>query len=242
MLQDWKQSELCKNLCLQEQEKYNQLYIKGYQLFQNVDRIISEAKAKAVSNEFSVKGNMHRGVYCPSPVLDLLVGGLSKGRILKRVTATSKVTHKYSFDEYSQLLYVESMILDGCTEYLVREGTSIWGITVDCEGNLSAISEESFFEGHLQRYTYAEIVSDEEHTDCYQMCSEEYRYDNQGLFSCLRTEYIPMYNDISKRKLYTFERRNGYLHSYTAVNQIWEQIDPLGTKTTTCTPTIKRKA
>ena len=242
MRQKWEQSDAHANLCAQEQNKYNHLYTKGCQLFQNADRIISVAKANAVDTEFAVKGDIHRGVYCPSPILDLLIGGLSRGRILKRVTAASKITHKYFFDKYGQLLYVESMIMDGGIEYLVREGDTLWGVSLDCEGSLSAISEETFREGRLQRYTYAEIASDEENADCYRMCSEEYSYDEQGLFSCLRTEYIPMCNEISKINLYTFERQNGYLHSFTAVDQISKQMNPLGTKVTTCIPSIKRQA
>lgn len=242
MRQKWEQSEAHANLCAQERNKYNRLYKKGYQLFQNADCILSEAKANAVDAEFAVKGDIHRGVYCPSPILDLLVGGLHRGRILKRVTAASKITHKYYYDQYGQLLYVESMILDGGIEYLVREGDTLWGVSLDCKGNLSAISEETFLEGRLQRYTYAEIASNEETVDCYQMCSEEYSYDEQGLCSCLRTEYIPMCNEISKMHRYTFERQNGYFHSFTAVDQIMMQINPLGTRVITCIPSIKRRA
>ena len=48
MRQKWEQSEVHANLCAQERNKYTHLFTKGYQLFQNADRIISEAKANAV--------------------------------------------------------------------------------------------------------------------------------------------------------------------------------------------------
>lgn len=242
MLQKWKQSDACNALCIQEQEIYNQLLVKGCQYLRNIDLIMQDTRHNTVRVECSVKGNMHRGVYCPSPVLDLFVGGLSRGCILQKASKSSKITHKYGFDEQGHLLYVESMLLGGCTEYILRENDLILGITVDCTGNLSALSEETYLGGRLQRYTYAEIAADEEQTDCYQMYSEEYFYDNLGLNSCLRTEYIPMFHDIRKRISCTFERQAGYLHSYTVVNQIWKQIDPNGTKAITYTPAIKRKA
>lgn len=242
MLLEWEQSASCKAICTHEQEKYDNLLAKCCHYFYNIDRIISETQINTTRVECAINGNMHRGVYCPSPVLDLFIGGLTRGKILKRVSAASRITHKYCFNKQDQILYAESLLLDGYKEYILHEDNYIWGITVDSLGHLCALSEECYQEGKLKIYNYAEVSNDKEQIDCYQMHSEEYFYDELGLSSCVWTEYIPMSNDIRKKMLCTFERRDGYLHSYTAINQIWKQIDPRGTKVVTYTPKIKRKA
>lgn len=49
---------------------------------------------------------IHRGFYCPSLILDIVVGGCKRGRIAKRKNA--KTSYTYYFDDNDKLVYIKS--------------------------------------------------------------------------------------------------------------------------------------
>ena len=246
MLQEWKKTQFYKAMCLQQQQKCDLLLERGRHYLKDLNNISSVAKTKAVRFEYAIKGSVHRAVYCPSPVLDLLVGNVRRGRILDRVTAASKITHRFGFDKNNQLQFVE-VISDidrqiAYTEYITREKNKLFGITIDNAGHLSALSEEQFVDGRIQKYIYAEMLPATEDILCFDLNTEEYQYDEHGLASCEWTGFDPLSSDMRRKLLCKFERRDGLLYSYTTQDLIWMQIDPENTPTHMYVARISRKA
>lgn len=59
------------------------------------------------------KGGIHRGWYCPSPIRDLVIGGINRGKLLKRMPQRGKpADHEYGFDAGGQLIIVDGPYSD----------------------------------------------------------------------------------------------------------------------------------
>lgn len=72
----------------------------------------------SVRYEHSVGGEvMSWGYYSLSPITDLVVGGVNRGKLLKRMTCRSKPTHKYYFDENDKLTAIE--VLHSCSYVVI---------------------------------------------------------------------------------------------------------------------------
>ncbi|MEH6949139.1 hypothetical protein V7068_19130, partial [Bacillus sp. JJ634] len=52
---------------------------------------------------------IHRGYYCPSPILDLIVGNAKRGRLLKRKPDFGKFTYEYGFDIDNRMIRVREV-------------------------------------------------------------------------------------------------------------------------------------
>jgi hypothetical protein len=50
---------------------------------------------------------LHRGFYCPSPIIDKLIGNVKRGKLLKQFTPRSKKYYKYFFDNNNRLIKIE---------------------------------------------------------------------------------------------------------------------------------------
>lgn len=65
-----------------------------------------KANKDAVREELCSGSDMNLGFYCPSPVQDLIVGNVHRGKILKRITKRSKPDMKYGFSEDNKATYI----------------------------------------------------------------------------------------------------------------------------------------
>jgi hypothetical protein len=78
---------------------------------------------------------IHRGCLCPSPVLDLLVDNVRRGKSAEKLPKTKKGYYKYYFDANGILIAAEKYdrALSGESpaeiEYIIREGDVEYGIT-----------------------------------------------------------------------------------------------------------------
>ena len=73
--------------------------------------------------EYSKGGeSTHRGYYCPSPVIDLLIGNVSRGRLLKRRPAVN-YDYIYCLNEARQIIMVDAFATweDGRKTLYTRE-------------------------------------------------------------------------------------------------------------------------
>jgi hypothetical protein len=71
-------------------EKYKDCY----------DMLAKKTEEQVVRNEYASSGEcIHRGFYCPSPVLDKLVGGCNRGKKLNKPRANSRKYFKYYFND-----------------------------------------------------------------------------------------------------------------------------------------------
>lgn len=141
-----------------ELEIYNRCISSFCQTRQELDLIIAGKDLGAIKSagfsrvEVAAGSDLHRGVYCPSPVFDLVVGNTHRGRVLKRPTSCSKITHRYYFDSENQLAYVEHA---GATEYLFRTGNVRYGYTPDPRGVSAVITKEVYEADRIKEYLNA---------------------------------------------------------------------------------------
>ena len=73
-------------------------------------------------------GVMHRGYYCPSLVMDIAIGNVNRGRLIKRLR-TQKITYTYGFDALDRLVTVVEHTEEGdFFEYIIYEGNVQYGV------------------------------------------------------------------------------------------------------------------
>lgn len=166
--------------------------------------------------QVAANATIHRGVYCPSPIYDIIIGRTHRGKILQRPTKRSNITHQYYFDKDDKLCYIKC-IYEGShtgTEFLIPKEGRIYGITLELNGNLVAVCEEYHHEAKLKSYCYAEYWWYYQQARCFRFRLEEYGYDSEGLCSCDVHTFNPTLQ-LHEHELYQFERKEGYLSSYT---------------------------
>lgn len=192
--------------------------------------------------EYAIKSGLHRGYYCPSPVLDLLVGNVKRGKLKCAVKNTEQpdITHCYHFEDSGRMICIEQfrnrILL--CKEHLVYSGNTIHGISIDSSGNLLSVSEEQYTGNQIQAYLFGSFAVMNGATTCYDIRSEIYHYDSCGLCSVDIECYHPQ-THLYRWDEMRFTRCNGLLSSY----QIRSHTDHIGAQLNrTYTPRIKRKA
>ena len=96
--------ELRVNMDYMEQRLFD-LYDK---YLYSYDELRKKALAETCYREYSKGGEgTHRGYYCPSPVIDLLIGNVSRGRLLKRRPAVN-YDYIYYLNEARQIIMVDA--------------------------------------------------------------------------------------------------------------------------------------
>jgi hypothetical protein len=104
---------------------------------------------------------IHRGFYCPSPVQDLIIGGLKRGRLYKKkIPKYGEYSYEYGFDQDGKLLRVKrankfegeipDIIFD--EEYLIYIGNVEYGLQFNNEGEIDALSRCTYDSGKLIKY------------------------------------------------------------------------------------------
>ena len=195
-----------RQLCM---NKVSQLiaYINGHKY---VD--ISQLKCSYVC----VNSNMFRGCLHPSPVADLIVGNLRRGKLLKGDVRSEKLSHRYLFDANERLMRIETIHQGKVTylEDLSYTSNSRIGIT-SFNGKVYNVCEEIFENGHT---VSAAIMSYHQIDGDRLLCNlhwEEYAYDEKGLRFC---DFITNFNPDCipfAFSQYTFVVQDGLLKSYT---------------------------
>ena len=159
-----------------------------------------------------------RGFYCPSPIWDVVVGNKKRGRLLIRESQRSNVSHRYVFSKDSALLRVE-MLYSGqvfATEYIKQYGEITYGFTIDTSGRIYAVSKELYHDGTLEQYTVVYYLFINSTYSVLNTHCESYWRDELGLHTCeiVICEHAVGHID---RKVYRFERNDGYLDSYYVI-------------------------
>lgn len=143
------------------------------------------AEEKIVRLEYSKGGEtIHRGYYCPSPVLDLIVGGMKRGRLFKKKKPEfGNYSYEYGFDKDGRLLRVKG-VNEFTTpdsrfgeEYLIYIDDIVYGLEFDNSGDLGVVSKCIYENEKLMKYERSGCWT-EEFAD---LQYEEYRYENNLL-------------------------------------------------------------
>lgn len=167
---------------------------------------------------------LHRGYYCPSPVLDLLVTNTRRGRILKRPTERSNITNRYAYDTSGRLIYTDNFINGKMvsSEYVKYHENLVYGITIGMSGRIICISEERYANSRIVSYQCAYYSGAGESTICYRMDCENYQYDEEGL---AYWDHGQIYfgweqagaDGFIQHNRYSFLRENGWLKAFVRV-------------------------
>ena len=148
--------------------------------------LFEEASKKVVREELCSGSDMFLGFYNPSPVYDLIVGNVHRGRLLKRITKSSKPSHKYGFDKDGRLCTVVTLPVDPDTyvdkraffEYSGDTAAVIGFEYVYGEAEITEIAECSFGkDGKLTEYMTGLLNN----SKCSLIEGEMYTYGNGGM-------------------------------------------------------------
>lgn len=179
-----------------------------------IPKLRERVEKETARTEYAVGGDIHRGWYCPSPVYDIFVGNVHRGRILKRVSAKSKITNKYAFSSDNQLLCAEEFVGNAVrTEYILDKGDVRYGITVDQDMQLSTFSIETYQDTVLQSYTLLRMATGIGQPICATLEAEKYHYSNNMLMACDCQSYDALVGSF-RHSFHEFERVNGNLSAY----------------------------
>ena len=214
-----------KDFYIQHKETVRKLLHVG-ERFITREGVMAQRSLPRGKEELCVKSKLlHRGFYCPSPVLDVLITNSKRGRILVKPTERSHITNRYVYDTSNRLCFVDNYIDDimVSSEYLIYEDNVIYGVTVGMNGALISVSEEQYLNERIKSYICAFYSGEEYKKRCYQMNYEEYHYDEQGLLDWDYYEIHYGWEDIApsgfiKHNRYRFVREDGWLKSFTLVN------------------------
>ena len=164
---------------------YNAFVERYYQDYQRILKGIGKLPKMLVNNaltdgcklEYAVGGNVARGFYCPSKVIDVCVGGLKKGKLLKRPNKRSKPSFCYYFKD-SRLKFVKHYVngKECSTEELTYSENKIIGLEYGDE--LLGISEEEYFGGNLISYKHYYVEQIDGKADIKSDIYERYGYEN----------------------------------------------------------------
>lgn len=143
------------------------------------------AEERIVWLEYSKGGEtIHRGYYCPSPVLDLIIGGMKRGRLFKKKKPEfGNYSYEYGFDMNGRLQRVKG-VNEFTTpdsrfdeEYLIYIDEIVYGLEFDNLGELGVVSKCVYDNGKLMKYERS-LCGTEDFADLHY---EEYTYDNNRL-------------------------------------------------------------
>ena len=190
-----------------------------------------------VRTEYARGGEtIHRGYYCPSPVYDIIVGGASRGRLLKDMKHIKKnPDYTFGFNANNELIVIQNSFY---REFIVRDQHTELSI-IFSKYSIEAITECRYVGNQIQSYIYCLFL--EGKVDEYR--KEEYSYGDEGLQFVDWYLFIPMRIHIPKeiRELvfdkseemsliyshekYEFTHKDGYLYQYKVI----PVDDPLNT-------------
>lgn len=101
---------------------------------------------------------MDRGYYCPSRIQECLIDNVKRGKIMKKTTNRTKISHKYYFKDNQ--LHVIDHVYSGMREYLIYDENAIYGIVCDSDGSLGQFNLELYRDKKMAIYYTATYYAD----------------------------------------------------------------------------------
>ena len=163
-----------------------------------------------VRTEYARGGEtIHRGYYCPSPVYDIIVGGASRGRLLKDMKRIKKnPDYTFGFNANNELIVIQNSFY---REFIVR----------DQHTELSIIFSKYVDEYRKEEYSYGDEGL--QFVDWYLFIPMRIHIPKEitELMFDKGEEMSPIYS----HEKYEFTHKDGYLYQYKAI----PVDDPLNT-------------
>ncbi|MCI7804092.1 MAG: hypothetical protein MR503_03325 [Oscillospiraceae bacterium] len=208
------------NSFLKKREEAQQIYNRcSKQLLSS----FTVAEKSVVRKEFSRGGEcLHRGFYCPSPVLDIVIGGCKRGKLIKKPRKTPDFEYWFNADnkmilakrpdipegcDSSVIEYELIYNYDGFTEsvvFQINSGKTVW---------ISGLTKCSYQNGLIQSYDYMSIF--DEPFNCNEISNEEFFYNNGKLVSSTLQNYNFDVKIMSIDKFFYNYNSDGKMVSYT---------------------------
>lgn len=179
-----------------------------------------------VTEEYSTGGELlHRGYYCPSPILDIVVGNCNRGRLLKHLTRKNKPSYRYGFNNEGKLILVDQINLNS-HEFIFYNNESEIGITFLGNDGIQSLSECKSCNHQIQSYIFCLYHPVENHIIEY--VKEDYAYSETKL---CKTNVYRFVNErdglLLRREEYAFKHdSDGYLSHYTVTEYDGNSIKP----------------
>ena len=112
----------------------------------------AEVDCEVVHQQYGVGGLcLHRGYYCPSIIADIIVGNVSRGKLLKKLPTNVRPDYIYGFDTEGCLRVAKQA--DRC-EYIIFQDHTEIGVVISNRGDIEAISECRYDERKLVSYAW----------------------------------------------------------------------------------------
>lgn len=159
-----------KNELTKIKEKYENEY----------ENMEMEVKRKCVKHSYSRGGLMlHRGFYCPSPIIEKICGNVNRGRIVCNPT---KSHYKYYFDNEEKLICVEKKERDikPAKEFLIYQDNVVFSVAFDCTGTVIHLVTKCVYNNLLANYSML-IPCYDENDDYSQLEIEKYYYSGEKI-------------------------------------------------------------
>ncbi len=150
-----------------------------------------KANRTVVREELSSGSDMTLGYYCPSPVEDLLIGNVHRGKILKRVTKRSKPDTKYGFSEAGTMATFITFPTDyNILGFVLYENNTVTYVCFqkrEEETEPEWIAQAEYDEqGRILRYTLGLFIG----FRCSEIQQEIYTYSDEGIKEVIMWEHI----------------------------------------------------
>ena len=162
--------------------------------------------------EYSKGGEIiHRGYYCPSPILDLIVGNAKRGRLLKRKPDFGKYSYEYVFDKENRLVRVRG-VNEFTTpdsrydeEYLIYNKDIVYGVEFDNMNEINTVSRCTYENGNIIKYERS-LCGTQQYADLYY---EEYSYKDNMLSEVSAFNVTPQIEIYEEQKYKVELNENG---------------------------------
>lgn len=216
----WYSSSEYSLACSRFDEEITQLISTAERMRGREEELKQRKNTQTVRTAICSGSNIPRGYYCPSPIYDLVVGNVKRGKLVKRMTVKTKNYFQYGFDQNGRLIWVEQYCNGelAYTEHIRPAGQSIIGVCLDRSNRIQTIIKECYQNEKLASYTIASVSEYVGICKCNLLRREDYVYDMIGLVESTVHTYYP--GKIYTKTIYHFEREDGYLSKYSVSDDL----------------------
>lgn len=176
--------------------------------------LFKTAEKSAARFEYGKGGEtLHRGYYCPSPIIDIIAGGCNRGKILKRLTSNSTPSYKYGFNDENNIIFACN-IIDKLNEVIINKNNLSIGIVFSENYGIHAVAECLYDKGNIIFYNYGVFNPFSNSID--EVKIEMYEYSNFGI-DCVYfiNFFYDRKNSIFKKEKFKFyHNENGFISKF----------------------------